>query len=149
MRLGWLLTAAATATATTAHTAPATRAAAVRRLVASSCCVCSLLPPPQRQQHNNRKSLFLSSSPHYHNRRCFAMAASSPCSETLQVKRLSQDAVLPVRGSEWAAGYDLARYEERQKANVGWVWVFIVYVCVPRDPQPLIANHHADPPATN
>jgi hypothetical protein len=26
-----------------------------------------------------------------------------------QVKKLSENAVLPVRGSEWAAGYDLAR----------------------------------------
>ncbi|TFJ80463.1 hypothetical protein NSK_008204 [Nannochloropsis salina CCMP1776] len=33
-------------------------------------------------------------------------------SETLQVKRLSQHAVLPVRGSEWAAGYDLASAED-------------------------------------
>lgn len=30
----------------------------------------------------------------------------------MQVKRLSQHAVLPVRGSEWAAGYDLASAED-------------------------------------
>jgi dUTP pyrophosphatase len=33
---------------------------------------------------------------------------TSTVSPTLQVVRLSEDAVLPVRGSEWAAGYDLA-----------------------------------------
>ena len=33
--------------------------------------------------------------------------------ETLRVKKLSETATLPVRGSEGAAGYDLARYEKR------------------------------------
>ena len=32
--------------------------------------------------------------------------------ETLRVKKLSETATLPVRGSDGAAGYDLARYED-------------------------------------
>ncbi|GAB5035197.1 deoxyuridine 5-triphosphate nucleotidohydrolase [Nannochloropsis oceanica] len=39
------------------------------------------------------------------------MSLSRP-TEVMQVKRLSQHAVLPVRGSEWAAGYDLASAED-------------------------------------
>ncbi len=33
---------------------------------------------------------------------------ANPDNLVLQVKRLSEDATLPVRGSEWAAGYDLS-----------------------------------------
>jgi dUTP pyrophosphatase len=36
------------------------------------------------------------------------MSSSSSSMATLRVKRLSDNAVLPVRGSEWAAGYDLS-----------------------------------------
>lgn len=96
MRLGWLLTAAATASTTTAS----------RRLTATAACA---LPSTSKSA-----TLFLASSSSPYHRRLFtsiAMASASPSisGETLQVKRLSQDAVLPVRGSEWAAGYDLAR----------------------------------------
>lgn len=35
---------------------------------------------------------------------------SMTLSETMQVKKLSENAIMPVRGSEHAAGFDLARY---------------------------------------
>ena len=40
--------------------------------------------------------------------------------ETLRVKKLSETATLPVRGSEGAAGYDLARYEKKDEDSLGF-----------------------------
>lgn len=40
--------------------------------------------------------------------------------ETLRVKKLSETATLPVRGSDGAAGYDLARYE-KMTTKILWV----------------------------
>ena len=37
--------------------------------------------------------------------------ALSDARETMQVKKLSSNAIMPVKGSEHAAGFDLARYE--------------------------------------
>lgn len=36
--------------------------------------------------------------------------ATMAVGETMQVKKLSENAIMPVRGSEHAAGFDLARY---------------------------------------
>lgn len=40
--------------------------------------------------------------------------------ETLRVKKLSETATLPVRGSDGAAGYDLARYENKDEDSLGF-----------------------------
>lgn len=39
--------------------------------------------------------------------------ALSDARETMQVKKLSNNAIMPVKGSEHAAGFDLARYESK------------------------------------
>lgn len=39
--------------------------------------------------------------------------ALSDARETMQVKKLSSNAIMPVKGSEHAAGFDLARYESK------------------------------------
>ena len=41
------------------------------------------------------------------------MAALTDARETMQVKKLSSNAIMPVKGSEHAAGFDLARYESK------------------------------------
>lgn len=74
-----------------------------------------LTPTPHSTHRTHAAAAFFPlSKPHLHYRPSLVAMASSSMStmpgETLQVKRLSQDAVLPVRGSEWAAGYDLARW---------------------------------------
>lgn len=53
--------------------------------------------------------------------------ATMALGETMQVKKLSENAVMPVRGSEHAAGFDLARcvcfvdmlFQNFKKLNVG------------------------------
>jgi len=40
--------------------------------------------------------------------------------ETLRVKKLSETATLPVRGSDGAAGYDLARYDKKDEDSLGF-----------------------------
>ena len=44
--------------------------------------------------------------------------ALSDARETMQVKKLSSNAIMPVKGSEHAAGFDLARCEWTQYVDV-------------------------------
>lgn len=60
---------------------------------------------------------------------------------SLLIKRLSDKAKLPTRGSALAAGYDLYRYDASQKA-LGGIW--IVYVlCISAESKVVPANGKA------
>mmetsp|Transcript_15119 Transcript_15119/g.26190 ORF Transcript_15119/g.26190 Transcript_15119/m.26190 type:complete len:242 (-) Transcript_15119:169-894(-) len=81
--------------------------AIIRFLPLSITLFCNSINPSHIKVASPSCLLFSSSTPNFdksHNR----TMSSSTTTTSLQVKRLSETAVLPVRGSEWAAGYDLA-----------------------------------------